>query len=187
MRPAKISTAVSAIALTLVPTLLVAQQGQRQRVPRAPRFSALPEGAAAPVDNPLSAERIALGRLLFWDPVLSGSRDVACATCHHPRFGYTDGRDLSIGVSGVGLGESRRFPPGSAIPFVKRNSPTILNTGFNGIDRRLRYDPATAPMFWDRRARSLEVQALEPIKSFEEMRGDAYGEAEAVAVVVARL
>ena len=40
---------------------------------------------------------VELGRLLFWDPLLSGHRDVACATCHHPEFAYADGRDLSLG------------------------------------------------------------------------------------------
>ena len=66
-----------------------------------------------PADNPGTPERVALGRLLFWDPVLSGQKDVACATCHHPAFGYTDGLDLSIGqtASGSALREpSSRSP-----------------------------------------------------------------------------
>ena len=42
--------------------------------------------------------RAELGRLLFWDPILSGSKDTACATCHHPQFAYADGRDLSLGT-----------------------------------------------------------------------------------------
>ena len=61
----------------------------------------------------------------------------------------------------------------SAIPFVKRNSQTILNAVFNGISDGGAYEPSTAPMFWDLRARSLELQALEPLKTLEEMRGDA--------------
>src|SRR6266446_10182377 len=73
------------------------------------RFDALPAVARAPADNPTTLDRVALGRLLFWDPILSGRQDVACASCHHPRFGYAENRDLSIGVNGVGLGESRRF------------------------------------------------------------------------------
>ena len=52
---------------------------------------------------------------------------------------------------------------------------------------RGRYDPATAVAFWDNRIRSLESQALEPLKSFEEMRGDTYPEDEAIARVVAKL
>ena len=56
----------------------------------------------------------------------------------------------------------------------------LLNTAFNGMDPSGHYDPVKAPMFWDLRALSLEAQALEPIKSFEEMRGDAYGEGAAL-------
>src|ERR1700688_151825 len=64
-------------------------------------ISALPQTAKAPPDNPLSSEKTALGKLLFWDPILSGQKDVACASCHHPRFGYAENRDLSIGVNGI--------------------------------------------------------------------------------------
>ena len=150
-------------------------------------LSALPQAFKAPPDNPPSADKAALGKLLFWDPILSGNQDVACASCHHPRFGYAENRDLSIGVNGVGLGEDRRFASPNAIPFVKRNSQTLLNVAFNGIDGAGRYDPSAAPMFWDKRAASLETQALEPIKAFEEMRGNAYAEDRAVDAVVARL
>jgi cytochrome c peroxidase len=148
---------------------------------------ALPRLARAPADNPGTPDKIALGRLLFWDPILSGHNDVACATCHHPEFGYAENRDLSIGVNGVGLGDRRRFAPRNSIPFVKRNSQTILNVAFNGIDDAGAYTPSDAPMFWDVRARSLEAQALEPIKTLEEMRGNAYAEDQAVAAVTARL
>jgi cytochrome c peroxidase len=149
--------------------------------------------------DPITPEE--LGRLLFWDPVLSGPRDIACATCHHPDFGYADGRDLSLGAGAVGLGPLRSVPPGRVVPPVKRNSPTVLNTAYNGVDRRgrgrrgnavtnpatLTVDQARAPMFWDRRARSLETQALEPLKAADEMRGSAYTESVAVDSVVARL
>src|SRR5688572_4458032 len=97
-------------------------------------LAALPPAPAAPRDNPTTPARVALGRVLFWDPILSGDRDVACGTCHHPRFGYADNRDLSIGVSGVGLGDWRRFATGGSMLFVKRNSQTILNVAFNGIE-----------------------------------------------------
>ncbi|NOT24764.1 MAG: cytochrome-c peroxidase [Acidobacteria bacterium] len=150
-------------------------------------MSALPLAASTPAGNPSSPARIALGRQLFWDPVLSGNKDVACGTCHHPRFGYAENLDLSIGVDGIGLGGSRRFGRGTTIPFVKRNSQTILNVAFNGIDETGRYTPSAAPMFWDMRAVSLEQQALVPIKTHEEMRGNAYPEDDAVAVVVGRL
>jgi cytochrome c peroxidase len=151
------------------------------------RFSALPVAAQAPADNPTTAEKVTLGRLLFWDPVLSGQQDVACATCHHPRFGYAENRDLSIGVDGSGLGSARHFRPGTSIPVVKRNSQTILNTAFNGISDGGAYDPSAAPMFWDLRSTGLEAQALEPLKALEEMRGHAFTEANAVTSVVARL
>ena len=144
---------------------------------------------------------IHLGRLLFWDPILSGNNDTACATCHHPDFAYADGRDLSRGTGSVGLGPKRVDVSKGQIPVVKRNSPTILNVALNGVDDddgdgrrgRRRFDgvqtfnPARAPMFWDSRVRSLEVQALEPIKALEEMRGHAYPEADAVQTVVARI
>ncbi len=123
-------------------------------------LTALPRDFAAPPDNPQTPHKVELGRLLFWDPILSGNRQVACATCHHPDFAYAEDLDLSIGVDGAGLGGDRRFVSPDPIPFVKRNSQTILNTAFNGIDLDGGYDPAMAPMFWDVRALGLEAQAL---------------------------
>lgn len=138
-------------------------------------MSALPTDVAVPADNPTTPEKIALGRLLFWDPILTGPKDVACATCHHPDLGYADDRDLSIGVNGTGLGAARSFVAGHPAHFVKRNSQTVLNSAFNGISAAGHYAPADAPMFWDARVRSLETQALEPIKALEEMRGNTRG------------
>jgi cytochrome c peroxidase len=148
---------------------------------------ALPTEVRSPANNPSTPSKVELGRLLFWDPILSGRKDVACATCHHPDLGYADNIDVSIGVNGIGLGGRRQFETPNTIPFVKRNSQTILNVAFNGIDQSGQYNPAGAPMFWDLRTVSLEAQALEPIKSLEEMRGDAYGEAEALKEVVRRI
>jgi len=140
------------------------------------------------VDNAtVSTETIALGKALFWDPILSGKRDVACATCHHPANGYADNLDLSIGVNAVGLGRNRHFLSPNTFAFVKRNAQTILNTAFNGMDANGNVNPATSPMFWDSRVRSLEAQSIEPIKTLEEMRGNAYSEAVAIDSVVARL
>ena len=150
-------------------------------------LTALPREFATPPDNLQTPEKVELGRLLFWDPILSGNQKVACGTCHHPDFGYAEDLDLSIGVDGAGLGGDRRFVSADPIPFVKRNSQTVLNTAFNGIDLEGEYDPAAAPMFWDDRARGLEAQALLPILTFEEMRGHAYPEEDAVDTVVARL
>ena len=178
----------SAVALLVWATDSQGQRRERDRFSSTrPTISALPQSVSAPPDNPLTADKIALGKLLFWDPILSGNRDVACATCHHPRNAYAEDRDLSIGVNGVGYGRNRRFQLPNAIPFVKRNSQTMVNVGFNGINQAGEYSPADAPMFWDMRVKSLETQALEPIKSFEEMRGDTYPEDKALETVVARL
>jgi cytochrome c peroxidase len=152
----------------------------------------------APAQQAMTA--VELGRLLFWDPILSGNRDISCATCHHPDFAYADARPLSLGTGSVGLGPSRVDRSGGTIPVVRRNSPTILNVAYNGQERgRGRRQPiaaplsvsaeqsARAPMFWDRRVRGLENQALEPIKALEEMRGHVYPEAVAVDSVLMRL
>jgi len=156
-----------------------------------------PTAAQLPDVQAPSAAQVELGRLLFWDPILSGEEDVACVTCHHPSFAYADGRDLSLGPQAVGLGPDRMDASGGQVPVVKRNAHTVLNTVYNGLSRRRRgrgpdrapqrLDQASAPMFWDSRARSLEEQALEPIKAFEEMRGTTYGEDVAVDSVLARL
>lgn len=130
---------------------------------------------------------VVLGQLLFWDPILSGEKDVACATCHHPNFAYADGRALPIGVGGQGLGPARIDGVPDDIGIFGRNSPTIINTAFNGISPNGNINPATAPMFWDNRARSLETQALGPLLSFEEMRGHAFGPEVALDSIVARL
>ena len=60
-----------------------------------------------PVDNPIPVDakndaRVELGRLLFFDPILSGANDTSCATCHHPDLGFSDGRGLSMGRGGKG-------------------------------------------------------------------------------------
>lgn len=175
---ATLITATSALTLALAATVSSQTQGM---------FAALPLSAASPIDNPTTAEKVELGRLLFWDPILSGPRDIACATCHHPDFGYSEPLELSIGTGGVGLGPSRAFAPEVPVRLVKRNSQTVLNAAFNGISATGAHDPVEAPMFWDLRVQSLERQALEPIKALEEMRGDTYAEHEAVATVVARL
>jgi len=176
---AAIAIAASALALGITSTAT-------PRAQEPPTFGALPAHVESPADNPTTPEKVALGRLLFWDPILSGSLDIACATCHHPDFGYTDGRDLPIGTGGRGVGPKRIFPGGTA-PLVKRNSQTILNVAFNGIDRDGHDDPAAAPMFWDARAHGLEAQALVPIESFEEMRGLRVPEGRGVSEAVRRV
>ncbi len=141
-----------------------------------------------PPDNPRTEERIHLGRLLFFDPILSGERDVACGTCHHPDFGFADGRQFGAGVSGVGLGPGRVLSvstvSGNPISLESRNTQTVLNTAY-AADVTGAPSPI-APMFWDGRAVGLEGQAIIPIAFRVEMRGDAFPgtDAEAAAVAV---
>lgn len=180
IRPAHMSIGVASAALFIV--AMAATGGAQAPSPFAP----LPLHVESPPDNPSTPEKIALGRLLFWDPILSGNGDVACATCHHPEHGYADGRELPVGVDGTGLGPKRTAGSGSLL--VKRNSPTILNVAFNGlVDPAAHYDPTQAPMFWDSRVRGLEAQALEPIESLEEMRGGQVAPGGGVAGAVARV
>ncbi len=147
-------------------------------------LSALPLDIPAPANNPTTTQKVELGRRLFWDPILSGERDVACATCHHPSRGYADGIDLPIGVGGVGFSQNRQV---GHTGFVPRNSPSIINTAFNGIEIDGFIDPTSAEMFWDNRANGLEEQSLMPLHSFVEMRGNAYEEDETLDNVVSRL
>lgn len=138
-----------------------------------------------PADNPTTVARAELGRLLFWDPILSGPGDIACGTCHHPDFAYGDGIALSIGTGGIGVGPDRLRGRGD--PFVPRNSPTVLNTGFNGWVGGPMPNPDDAPMFWDNREHSLEAQALGPLQSDVEMLGDNIPVNEALDRVIERL
>ncbi|MFO7634225.1 MAG: ScyD/ScyE family protein [Caldilinea sp.] len=126
--------------------------------------------------------RAELGRLLFFDPILSGDLNISCATCHHPAFAMADGRVLPIGTGGEGLGPERIFVDrvelaqeasnvrrragasdamtGATVvhnpfigQFVPRNSPTILNSALLAIQ------------FWDGRVQpySNQVKTLERI------------------------
>ncbi len=71
-----------------------------------------------------------LGRDLFFDPVLSGNLNIACATCHHPTKGTSDGLSLGIGEGGSGLGEDRIEVLGNApVSRVPRNAPALFNLG----------------------------------------------------------
>jgi cytochrome c peroxidase len=110
----------------------------------------------APAGNeltaPMNTERAELGRLLFFDPILSGDNDISCATCHHPDLGFSDGRALSMGKGARGLGPERA---GGAV--VRRGAPTLWNAAFNHMQ------------FWDGRAPDLEEQAKGPITSEIEM------------------
>lgn len=99
----------------------------------------------APAGNTSTPERTALGRALFFDPRLSGNGAMACASCHNPSLGWSDGQKTAVGFQGAVLG---------------RATPTIVNTAYN------------TQFMWDGRHRSLEEQALGPMKSAEEMNTD---------------
>jgi cytochrome c peroxidase len=165
---------------------------ERQRKPKIIEsiadLGALPTQVTHPKDNPSTPEKVHLGRLLFFDPILSGNKDVSCATCHQPEFNYAEFLQTSIGVNGVGSGSTRRFvDANNTIPFTKRNSQSILNTAFNGLTNNKTYDPESAPMFWDLRAKGLEQQSLEPIKTLEEMRGGTFEDHQILDEIIERI
>jgi len=124
-------------------------------VPHTPGDGGLRRPFPAPLvrpDDPVTPERVALGRLLFFDPILSGANDQSCATCHHPDLGFADGRGQSMGKGGRGLGPER-----ASGTVIKRSAPTVWNAAFNHRQ------------FWDGRAADLEEQARFPITSEKEM------------------
>jgi cytochrome c peroxidase len=77
-----------------------------------------------PVQN---AAMVELGRSLFFDKILSGNRDVSCATCHEPDAQMMDGQSLAVGTGGSGRAPARAL--GAGRQFVPRNAPTVLNMG----------------------------------------------------------
>jgi len=95
-----------------------------------------------PENNPLTRQRIALGRRLFFDRRLSRDRTLSCASCHDPKRAFTDGRAVAVGVF------DRKGT---------RSAPTLVNRGYG------------ASHFWDGRAQTLEKQVLEPILSPKEL------------------
>lgn len=96
-----------------------------------------------PVDNPMTVEGIELGRMLFFDPILSADSSLACAGCHNPGLAFTDGKAVSTGILNI---EGRR------------SAMSLVNLAYN-----------TRGFFWDGRARSLEEQALIPVEDHTEM------------------
>lgn len=95
--------------LHLLPLFLVACGGELDK-PAASDLSPppeyiwrLPEGfplPRVPLDNPMTSEKVELGRLLFYDPRLSGDSTISCATCHQPEHAFTDGREQAVGIGG---------------------------------------------------------------------------------------
>jgi len=117
---------------------------------------------------------VALGQALMFDKILSGNRDVSCATCHDPTQHLTDGLALAVGTGGNGSGPARTLGAGRV--FVPRNAPTLLNS------------PIGLPyIFWDGRLTRfgpplpdvvlptndlLQAQAMLPVLNRVEMRGE---------------
>ncbi|NML57108.1 cytochrome-c peroxidase [Chryseobacterium sp. RJ-7-14] len=114
-----------------------------ESVPTFAEIGHLPE-TPFPSDNPYSAEKELLGKTLFFDPRLSRSEQIACASCHDPELGWCDSRTLSFG-------HDRQLGV--------RNAMSIINTAY------------AKNLFWDGRAGSLEVQSKMPIEDQREMNG----------------
>ena len=95
-----------------------------------------------PADNRLSAEKIILGRKLFFAPLLSADRSTSCATCHEPERSFT---------------VAEPFPKGIRGQRTKRNPPALVNRAYG------------RSFFWDGRAKTLEEQALQPIPNPKEL------------------
>lgn len=95
-----------------------------------------------PADNPLTAEKVELGKLLYFDKRLSKDESISCATCHDPTMAWAEHKKTSVGIHEQ-VGD--------------RNSPTVLNAAYLDVQ------------FWDGRAESLEEQALGPIENPIEM------------------
>lgn len=96
-----------------------------------------------PADNPMTVEGVALGRKLFYDPILSGDNTQSCSDCHSQEHGFSDQRPFSEGIDGD-LGN--------------RNAMAIMNLGWNQFG-----------FFWDGRELTLEDQALKPVTNPIEM------------------
>ena len=102
----------------------------------------LPATPPYPAGNAPTPARVALGKMLFFDPRVGGDGNMSCATCHNPVLGWSDGLATAKGLKSKVLA---------------RATPTIVNTAYNSIQ------------MWDGRKRSLEEQATEPMKSPDEM------------------
>jgi len=105
-------------------------------------MEALPALPPVPADNPLSAAKIELGRMLYFDPRLSVDGSVSCNSCHNVMTSGTDNRPVSVGVKGQHGG---------------RSAPTVFNAAY------------LTAQFWDGRAASLEDQARGPVLNPVEM------------------
>lgn len=101
-----------------------------------------------PADNPMTVEKIELGKRLYFDKRVSADGTISCASCHDPKIGWADDTPTSAGIHGK-LGD--------------RNSPTVINAAY-----------ATS-QFWDGRAKTLEEQAVGPVANPVEMGNTTEG------------
>jgi cytochrome c peroxidase len=125
------------IVFALLPITLAAAGDKRLEIPLGlDSFLPVPEA------NPLTPEKAAMGRDLFFDQRLSRDQTISCATCHDPKRAFTDGKPVAEGVSG------KRG---------QRRVPAIVNRGYG------------KSFFWDGRIATLEEQVLQPIISPTEM------------------
>jgi cytochrome c peroxidase len=98
-----------------------------------------------PADNPMTVEGVELGRMLFYEELLSGDNTMSCSSCHDPSLSFSDTGAVSFGVDGL---------PG------ERNSMPLINLGW--MDH----------LFWDGRKPSMETQAFAPVTDVVEMHED---------------
>ena len=149
------------------------------------QLSVLPSALSDADFHPVDPAEAALGRLLFYDPILSGNREVSCATCHHPALGTSDGLSLGLGDGGIGLGPNRRADPAN-LPEqrIPRNSQALWNLGaveYHSLfhDGRVEVLPGPAgglrtPLDEDMMegfASILSAQTMFPVLSPDEMAG----------------
>ncbi len=143
------TTSILVVLIVVVAVLMVLVPGRPPHTPVKPvgqpvQISAplgLPP-VPVPADNPPTAETIALGHRLYYDPILSADNTVACASCHDPQYGFADPHPTSEGVQKK---------------HGARNSPTVLNAAYFDVQ------------FWDGRAPTLEKQAEGPVQNPVEM------------------
>jgi cytochrome c peroxidase len=156
-------------------------------------------GATVPLMLPPASEaKVELGRVLFWDPILSGNKDITCATCHHPTEATGDGLALPLGTGGQGLGLERVFVDYRQI-LVPRNAPPIFNFGLDGMDIFLwdgrvsgtaadEFDSPSNDDLPSGLENALAAQGMFPVLSREELRGqrgdaDIFGERNPLASI----
>ena len=139
------------------------------------RWGVIPILPQEPDANPALTE---LGRALFFDKILSGNRDVACATCHSPLKSFGDGLSLAVGTGGVDIDGHRQ--PGEGRKHVPRNAPSLVNIGLGAFylfwDGRLtEFGPRLGPASEDIPSglgNVLVAQAMLPVINRSEMRGE---------------